>query len=476
MRITGAVSIARIASNEPIRSLRYRARSSESRQLTTASRFVGPVVRATSETSGWRAIARAAVSPLVLAVSLLTMGALADRHGARAVYVAGLAVFGVASLSCGLAPDPGMLIAARAVQGVGGAAMAVTTFALIGSVYRGPVLGRAMGVFAAVTGLAAATGPVLGGVLTQYLGWRAVFFLNLPLVAVAVALSLRVLAAARPGTGARLDLPGTVAFAVCGGSLTYALTSVGETGPLSPAVLGPLALAALAFAVFVRVELRGTAPLLDVRLFTRASFSGVMTCVIASTAAFAALVYTSLWLQSGLGLGPVRAGVALMPLALASFATSLIGGRGLHDKSPRAVLSAGLLLSGAGCALQAGVNAHSSAASLTVGLAVTGVGVGLTGPVMGTAVLAAFPPERSGMAAGAMTAFRQLGQTLWAAAFGALFRHGEGPMTDGLNRVLIATAAAGAVGSVLAWTFVPRTAGEEASASDHRKHTGSRAR
>ncbi|MBC2876454.1 MULTISPECIES: MFS transporter [Streptomyces] len=417
------------------------------------------------------------VYPLVLAVSLLTMGALADRHGARAVYVAGLTVFGLASLACGLASDTGVLITARAVQGIGGAAMAVTTFALIGAVYRGPDMGRAMGVFGAVTGLAAAVGPMLGGVLTQYLGWRAVFFLNLPLVAVTVALSLRVLTAGRPDAGIRVDLPGTVAFAVCAGSLAYALTRAGEDGWTSPAALGLPALAALAFAVFVRVELRRSAPLLDVRLFTRASFSAVMTCVIASTAAFAALVYTSLCLRSGLGLGPVRAGLALMPLALASFVTSLIGGRRLHGKPPRVVLSAGLLLNGAGCALQAGLRADSSAASLAVGLAVTGVGVGLTGPVMGTAVFAAFPAERSGMAAGAMTTFRQLGQTLWVAAFGVLFQHGGGPMADGLNRVLVATAAVGVAGSVLAWFSVAEPAGEkDALPPARRDHTGSRPR
>ncbi|MFI1362034.1 MFS transporter [Streptomyces griseochromogenes] len=411
------------------------------------------------------------VYTLVLAVLMLTMGALADRLGARTVYVAGLAVFGVASLLCGLAPDAGALIAARGVQGVGGAAMAVTAFALIGSVYRGPDLGRAMGVFGAVTGLAAAAGPMLGGVLTQYLDWRAVFFLNLPLVAVTVALSLRVLAPGRQGTGTRVDLPGVIAFAVCAGSLTHALTRVGEAGWSSPGVLAPGALAALGLAVFVRVELRSPAPLLDVRLFSRASFSAVLMCVVASTAAFAALVYTSVWLQSGLGLGPVRAGLALMPLALASFATSLISGRRLHGKSPRAILATGLLLSGIGCALQAGPAAHSSAGALTAGLAVTGIGLGLLGPAMGAAVFAALPPERGGMAAGAMTTFRQLGQTLGVAVFGVLFQHGG---AVGLNRVLIAAAAAAITGSVLACVFVPKPAARKTSSPSRGNLTGSR--
>ncbi|MFE9118703.1 MFS transporter [Streptomyces sp. NPDC007172] len=411
---------------------------------------------------------------LVLAALMLTVGALVDRFGERTVYVAGLAVFGIASLICGSAPSAGVLVSARGVQGIGGAAMAVATFALIRTCYRGPDMGRAMGVFGAVTGFAAAVGPMLGGILTQYLSWRAVFFLNIPLVAVTIALSLRILAPRRQNGGTRIDLPGMIAFALCAGSLTYALTLAGEEGWTSPAVLGLMALAALALIVFTRVELRSPAPLLHVTLFARASFSAVLMCVVASTAAFAALVYTSVWLQSGLGLGPVRAGLALMPLALASFATSLISGRRLHGKSPRAILATGLLLSGIGCVLQTGLDASSSAGSLAAGLGLTGIGVGLMGPAMGAAVFAALPPERSGMAAGAMTTFRQLGQTLGVAAFGVLFQQSGAALPEGLNRVLTAAAAAGIIGSVLAYVFVPKPTAPNASEPSRSTVTGSR--
>ncbi|TCO45349.1 MFS transporter [Actinocrispum wychmicini] len=411
--------------------------------LSVALPTIGVELSAPLSTLQWVANAYT----LALAVLMLTMGSLADRHGPRAVYLAGLAVFGVASLGCGLAPSAGVLIAARATQGIGGAAIAVAGFALLGATYRGPDMGRAMGVFGAVTGLGAAVGPMLGGVLTQDLGWRAVFFVNLPLVLATVTLSAKVLARGRRQAEARPDVPGMVAFAICVGALTYALTLAGDHS--WPQVLGVLAVAGAALVVFVRIELRRPAPLLDVRLFTRASFAAVMMCVLASTAAFAALVYTSIWLQSGLGLGPVRAGLALMPLAIAAFAGSLISGRVLHGKPPRVVLSAGLLTSGIGCVLQAGLDAGSSA----VGLAVTGVGLGLAGPTLGAAVFAALPPERGGMAAGAMTTFRQLGQTLGVALFGALFTGGA--MVDGLNRVLIAAAAAGIIGAVLAFLLVP---------------------
>jgi MFS family permease len=323
-----------------------------------------------------------------------------------------------------------------------------------------------MAVFGAVTGLSAAIGPMLGGVLTEYLNWRAIFFLNAPLVVATIVLSSRVLERGRRPSGTRFDLAGVITFALGAGALTYGLTA-GQKGWTAA-----LAFAVLALTAFGYVEFRGRTPLLDVRLFARASFSAVMVCVLASTAAFAALVYTSIWLQSGLGLGPVRAGLALMPLALASFVTSLAGGRRLRGRSPRALLAWGLLLSGIGCALQAVPGANASAGTLAVGLAVTGVGVGLGGPAMGAAVFAALPPERSGMAAGAMTTFRQLGQTLGVAVFGALFqRHGAGT-PGGLNRVMIAAAVIGVIGSVLARAIAAKPAVERAAAPPTRDLTG----
>ncbi|SEE02068.1 drug resistance transporter, EmrB/QacA subfamily [Streptomyces sp. 2224.1] len=391
---------------------------------------------------------------LALAVLMLPFGSLADRFGARNVYVAGLTVFALASLGCALAPGTGLLIASRAVQGIGGAAMSVSAFALIGVVYRGPDRGTAMGVFGAVTGLGAAVGPMLGGVLTEYLSWRAAFLLNLPLVAGTVVLTLRVLGNDRRPRAHRVDLPGTVAFAVCAGALVHGLTRAGEDG-WTPAGYASIALAAVALAVFVVLERRCAHPMLDVRLFGRASFAAVMLCVLASSAAFAALLFTSVWLQSDLGLGPVRAGLALMPLALTSFATSLVAGRTLRGTSPRLVVGTGLLLSGVGCALQSGLDATSTASSVALGLAVTGIGIGVMGPALSGAVFAAVPADRGGMAAGAMTTFRQLGPTLAVAVFGVLFRTGSGTApAEGLDRVYVAAAAAGLIGAALAYTFV----------------------
>lgn len=394
------------------------------------------------------------VYTLVLAVLMLPAGSLADRFGHRTAYTAGLAVFAAASAGCALAPDAGTLIAARAVQGIGGAALAVTAFSLLGAVYRGPALGTAMGVWGAVSGLGGAAGPLLGGALTGWLGWRAIFLVNLPVTLLTLALTVKAVPrgerAARP---APLDPAGMVLFAAFAAALTAALTRAGTDGWGSPAVLAGLAAALTALAAFVAFEPRRRHPMLDLRLFRDPAFSAVMICVLASSAAFACLIYTSVWLQSAVGLGPVRAGLALMPMALTTFAVSTVSGRRVP---PRAAVSGGLLLSGLGCALQAHLDAGSGASSITLGLIVTGAGVGLMIPAMGAAVLTAAPPERRGTAAGAMTTFRQLGQTLGVAALGVLFQNARHDTAAGLDHVYVAAALTSLTAAALAATALKR--------------------
>jgi EmrB/QacA subfamily drug resistance transporter len=383
------------------------------------------------------------VYTLVLAVLMLTAGSVADRYGHRTVYLAGLGVFAAASLVCGVAPGIYVLIAARAVQGVGGAAMAVTTFALIGASYTGRDRGTAMGIWGAVNGLGAAAGPMLGGALTEYLGWRAIFFVNLPLAVITIALSVRAFTDSR--RPARFDPRGMLVFAVCAGSLTYGLAA------RSPWLLAVFAGALVAFMV---VERRPD-PLLDLTLFRNASFSVTMACVAVSAGVFACLVYTSIWLQSTLGLGPVRAGLALVPLALSTFVTSTVAGRWLHALQPRIAIAAGMALGGAGCVLQGQLDARSTAGAILLGLVVTGVGVGLIVPAMGGAVLASVPAERAGMAVGAMTTFRQLGQTLGVALLGVVFQHGADPV-DGLDDVYLTAGGLGLATAALALVAIKK--------------------
>ncbi|GAA4903196.1 EmrB/QacA subfamily drug resistance transporter [Actinomycetospora succinea] len=359
---------------------------------------------------------------LALAALLMVTGTLADRFGRRRLYLAGLGVFAVSSLACGLAPSAGALVAARVAQGLGGAAMFATTAALIAATYHGPRRGTAFGIWGAVNGLAAACGPLLGGLLTEAWGWRAIFLVNLPVAVVAVALTLAVVTESSSAAVGRVDLVGAGTFTLASGALVWGLVSAGERGwTAAPTVLA-LALAAVALAVFVVAERRTEAPMLDLALFANRSFTALMVAAaVLSAAAFADLALVSLWLQSVLGLTPIRAGLVALPLSLAAFTVSALAGRFLHGGSPARPVGGGLALIGAGALLMTVVDAGSGPWALVPVLVVAGLGVGLATPVLVSATLAVLPPWRAGVGSAAVNTFRQLGLAVGLAVLGTIF-------------------------------------------------------
>ncbi|MER5348907.1 MFS transporter [Kitasatospora sp. NPDC002551] len=362
---------------------------------------------------------------LALAALLLGLGALGDRAGRRRVYTAGLAVFALASLACGLAPDGGTLVVARIVQAGGGAAMFATAMALLNLAYRGRDRAVAFGVWGAVSGAASAVGPVAGGVLTEYLGWRSVFLVNLPLALAGTVMARRTLKESRDPAARRLDLPGAAAFTVAAGAAVLVLIRGGSDGWTSPAVLGAGAAAAAALTVFVLVERRSPEPLLDLALLRRPAFTGVLLCgAVYSAAAFSALPYTSLWLQSVLGLGPMATGLTLLPMSATAFVVSALAGRRLAALPTAVPLAGGLAVIGLGGLLQAVLDGSSGWAALLPGLALTGLGVGAVSPILASGAMASVPPERGGMAGGALNTFRQLGQAFGIAVFGLVLHRG----------------------------------------------------
>ncbi|MFC8451647.1 MFS transporter [Kitasatospora sp. NPDC057223] len=362
---------------------------------------------------------------LALAALLLGAGSLADRIGRRRLYVAGLGLFALASLACGLATGPGMLIAFRGLQGVGGAAMFATTMALLSGAYQGRDRGIAFGVWGAVNGAAAAAGPVLGGLLTEHLDWRWIFFVNLPVSVLAVVVTLRVVKESRNPQASGVDVPGMLTFTLFAGALTYALIRVGENGWTSTTTLGLFALSALSLLAFVLIERRSSRPMLDLGLFRSPAFVGIMIGgLLLSVAAFSYLVYSSLWLQSVRGMGPVTAGLAMLPMSIVAFVAAAVAGKKLHGAPPRLTVGGGLLLIGVGALLQTVIGADSDWATLAAGLAVTGAGVGLATPAMASTVMAAVPQARAGMAGGALNTARQLGNALGIAVLGAVFQAG----------------------------------------------------
>lgn len=382
---------------------------------------------------------------LALAALVLTLGSLADRIGRRAVYLGGLVVFAAASLTCGLSGNVGVLIAARGLQGLAAAAMFATTLALISSSYEGRDRGVAFGVWAAVNGAAAAAGPLIGGLLTANFGWRWIFFVNLPVCVVAVVLTVLVVRESRDPRPRGIDLPGMVSFSVAAAALVYALIR-GSWG--SGVTLGLLAVTAAALVVFVVVERQRREPMLDLSLLRNSSFPTLLvTVALLPAAAWAAMAYQTLWLQSVLGLSPLQAGMVLLPASLTTFGVSIAIGRVLHTISPRLLIGAGMLIIAAGALAQAVIRTGSGWAVELPGLFLVGLGAGLVLAPLSAAAMAAVPGPRAGMAAGAVNTCRQLGYAFGIAVLGEVFRGG---LEHTAGQGLLGPLSGGQAGAVIA--------------------------
>ncbi|MDN3353415.1 MFS transporter [Actinomadura sp. DC4] len=353
-------------------------------------------------------------------------GALADRSGHRRIYLVGIAVFALASLACGLAPDPAALIGARVVQGAGGAAMIATTFALLNGSYTGRDRGTAYGMWGAVSGASSAVGPLLGGPLTEGLSWRWIFLVNLPVSAVAIVMSALVLRDAPTGRARRVDVPGVVLFSSAIGLLTYGMIRAGEYGWGAPTCWPALCGGAALLIAFAIAETRVAEPLLDPVLLRNRVFGGVLiAALLLNFAAYVSLTYTSIWMQSVLRLSPVTAGLVALPMSGAAFAVSASLGRVMHRLRPGRLIGGGILLIGAGDLLGfALVRAWPSWPALLPGFFVLGLGVGLATPPMSSTGTAAVPAGRGGMAGGAVYTARQVGYAFGIALLGSVFTAG----------------------------------------------------
>jgi EmrB/QacA subfamily drug resistance transporter len=381
---------------------------------------------------------------LALAALLLGIGSAADRFGHRLVYLGGMAIFALSSLACALANGADQLILARGIQGIGGAAMFTTTITLLNSAYSGRDKGVAFGVWGAINGAAAAAGPILGGLLSDQFGWPSIFLVNVPVSVVALVLAMRMLKETKSAQ-AKIDLPGIATFTVLAGALTYGLIQGPKDGWDEPLVLAAFAVAGVMLIVFLLIEQNRRFPMLDLSLFRWPAFTGLMIGAAAlQAAAFSAMTYTSLWLQSVLGLGPIAAGAVFLPLSLVSLVVSILTGRLLHDKIQDGLtVGVGVAFVGVGCALEAAVGATSSWTVLVPGSVLIGIGVGLAMPTLSSAVLGAVPPERSGMASGAVTTFRQLGYVVAVAVFGVVFSNRLDSSVDASDAVPDGSPASG---------------------------------
>ena len=359
---------------------------------------------------------------LSLSALILTQGALADRFGRKRIFVIGLFVFTAASLACGLSHTPAELIAARAVQGVGGAAMFATSLALIGQDFQGSARSAAIAVWGATVGGAVAIGPLVGGALTSGFGWQWIFYVNVPIGVLTLLISRRMVNMADPNATS-LDWNGLMTFSGGLFLLVLGLTRGNDDGWSSPKIIFTLSAAAVLLVLFVIVELRQQRPMFDLSLFRKPAFTGVSIATFAIGAGmFALLPYLTLYLQNDLGLSPLQGGERLLPLTTLSFVVPLAS-RPLTERVPAGMtLCVGLAISAVGIWLFTGLNVASGWTALLPGLLVGGVGVGLANPAIAKIALGVVPPQRAGMASGISNTFRIGGVATGVAALGAIFQ------------------------------------------------------
>jgi EmrB/QacA subfamily drug resistance transporter len=362
-----------------------------------------------------------------LATLILTWGSTADRFGRKHVFVAGLGIFTLASMLCGAATGATFLIWARALQGVGGAAMFATGLALIGQEFHGAERGRAIAAWGATVGGAVAIGPLFGGVITSGLGWRWIFFINVPIGVITSWLALTRMVNVSDKATTRLDVGGLTTFSAAMFLLVFGLIRTNTDGWASAPILTYFVAAIVLFIVFVVVEMHQQRPMFDLALFRRPSFTGVSVATFAiGGGMFAMYPFLTLYLQNNLGFSPLHGGLCLLPSTVLCFVVPLAF-RSVADRiAPRIVLGTGLAVTAAGMAAMLFVTSSSSWVVLIPGLILTGFGIGLTNPAIARTGLGVVAPERSGMASGLSNTFRIAGLATGVAALGAIFERQVG--------------------------------------------------
>ena len=360
---------------------------------------------------------------LTLAAFLLTAGVLGDIYGRREVFAIGLVIFSLASLLCGLSTTPLMLNLARAVQGVGGAIMFATSLALIAGAFVGRDRGTAFGLYGAVIGGAVAVGPLVGGAITSGIGWRWIFFVNVPIGVVAVLITIAKIAESKDPRERRIDWVGFVTFSSSLFTLVFALVRGNDLGWGSATIVGLLGASAVLMAVFIFNELHTADPMLDLGLFKIPAFVGLS--VVAFTLAssiFAMFLYLTLYLQDDLGYGPLQAGLRFLPQTLVIFFWSFFAGRLTVRVQSRYLLGLGML-GVTGALLWMGTTQPTSGWTVLLpGFILAGFGAGTVNPVLASGAVSVVQPQQSGMASGANNTFRQVGIATGIAVLGAVFQ------------------------------------------------------
>jgi MFS transporter, DHA2 family, methylenomycin A resistance protein len=359
---------------------------------------------------------------VTFAAFILTAGALGDRIGAKRLFIAGFVLFTLASVACGLAPSLGVLVGARAVQGVGAAVLVPSSLTLLNHTYRDAAArARAIGFYLAGASLALSGGPLVGGLLISAFGWRSIFFINVPVAVAGVYLTVRY-ARETPRAGGRgVDPPGQIAAVVALVALVIATIEGGKRGFGDPLVLAGFAVFAIAGVSFVTIERLSARPMLPLGLFRSRTFSVCALIGLLMNTAFYGLIFVfSLLFQREQHFSPLQTGLALAPIMVATTCSNLASGSIAHRIGPRATIAGGALLVAAGCAGLLGVDAGTGYAAIAGQMFALGFGCGVIIPTITSELLGSVDRSWSGVAAGTLNTLRQAGSAIGVALFGSL--------------------------------------------------------
>ncbi len=374
---------------------------------------------------------------LTFAAFMLTGGKLADLLGRRLMFVAGLAIFTAASLTCGLATGPEMLIGARVVQGVGAALMNPATLSIITATFPARQRGTAIGIWAGVSALALAIGPLVGGLLSEHVDWSWIFFVNVPVGVIAIVAAYLFIDESKDTShGQRPDVPGLVSSGVGLFALTYGLIEANSYGWTSTRIVGAFAIAVAALVAFVVLELAQRRPMLDLRLFRDSTFTGAnVAMLLVALAMFGVFFYVSLYVQQILGYSPVEAGASFLPATLLIAFLAPVVGRQSDRIGSRWLTGGGMLLLAVSLVLFSRLDTGSTYWAILPGLLVMGVGMAMTMTPTTAAAMSSVPRDQAGVGSAVLNSMRQVGGSLGIAVTGAIVAHvSAGSLADGHTR------------------------------------------
>jgi EmrB/QacA subfamily drug resistance transporter len=359
---------------------------------------------------------------VVMASLLMFSGSTADRFGRKRTFLTGLTVFSVASLLCSLAPTVELLVVFRVLQAVGGSMMNPVAMSIITNVFTNPrERAQAVGIWGSVFGISMALGPIVGGTLVSSIGWRSIFWINIPVGLVAIVLALRFIPESKAPRPRRFDPVGQALVFVLLATLTFGIIEAPNWGWTSAPILGTFAASVVALLTLLHYEPRREDPLVDLRFFRSIPFTSSIVASVASFAAFGGFLFlNTLYLQEVRDLSPVQAGLATVPMAVMIVLVSPLSGRMVGRRGPRLPLVISGLCSVIACAMLSGIDAGTPFAWLLAAYVIFGIGFGLVNAPVTNAAVSGMPRAQAGVAAAIATTSRQFGQTLGVAVVGAI--------------------------------------------------------